>query len=134
MRGDNLEIFTALISRPHEVESRIWWKPIDRVNLRSQLLYHDYREFNLMRANNYYLYDMNKVHKLDYNNKNPELKNIYRSYNAVTIFLEGKNLDLILMEFKDSHTRIIQTLKEGMLIENNASMEHICLLLKAMII
>lgn len=25
-KKDNLEVFVNLISRPHEVESRIWWK------------------------------------------------------------------------------------------------------------
>lgn len=25
-KKDNLEVFVSLISRPHEVESRIWWK------------------------------------------------------------------------------------------------------------
>ena len=134
MRSDNLEIFISLISRPHEVESRIWWKPVMRIDIKSPLLYLDYREFNLMRANNYYLYDMNKIKKLDYCNKNPELKNIYRSYNAVTIMLEAKNLENVLASVKDSHRRLIEALKESMIIENNACMEHVCLLLKTLLI
>jgi hypothetical protein len=31
-KKDNLEIFTSLISRPHEVESRIWVSPILHFN------------------------------------------------------------------------------------------------------
>lgn len=27
-KKDNLEVFVSLIARPHEVESRVWWKPV----------------------------------------------------------------------------------------------------------
>jgi hypothetical protein len=46
-KKDNLEIFVSLISRPHEVESRIWWKQIQRLKLESREIFEDYREYNL---------------------------------------------------------------------------------------
>lgn len=35
-KKDNLEIFVSLIAKPHEVESRIWWKQNKIVDLDSR--------------------------------------------------------------------------------------------------
>lgn len=82
-KKDNLEIFVSLIAKPHEVESRIWWKPTKRIDLDNRQILEDYREFNLRNSNTYYLYDHSKSNKIEYINKNNELKNIYRSFVAL---------------------------------------------------
>jgi len=133
-KSDNLEIFTSLVSRPHEVESRVWWKPIKRIPMKDRRIFEDYREYNLVKHNNYYLYDYNKLHKMDYTNKNPELKNVYRSFNALSIFLTGSNLEIILDSFKDAHSRILLTLRDALEPKNNASLEHLCLFLRTLIV
>lgn len=159
-KKDNLEVFVSLISRPHEVESRIWWKQTPRIPLEggstqsagiystssttqssnpggyigcSKEIFEDYREFNLKRENNYYLYDHKSLHKIDYINKNAELKNIYRSYNALQIFLAKDNLAIIIDHFEGALEKIILTLKDGFDLKNNANLEHVLILMKAII-
>lgn len=46
-KKDNLEVFISLIAKPHEVESRVWWKPVQRLNMDAKELFEDFREFNL---------------------------------------------------------------------------------------
>ena len=159
-KKDNLEVFVSLISRPHEVESRIWWKQTPRIPLEiastqsagiystgsttqssnpggyigcSKEIFEDYREFNLKREYNYYLYDHKSLHKIDYINKNAELKNIYRSYNALQIFLAKDNLAIIIDHFEGALEKIILTLKDGFDLKNNANLEHVLILMKAII-
>lgn len=91
-QSDNLEIFISLISKPHEVESRVWWNELSRIDMKDRLIYENYREYNLRRTNNYYYYDARKLHKMEYINKNPEIKNIFRAFNTLKICLTGKNL------------------------------------------
>ena len=55
-------------------------------------IFEDYREYNLKNQNNYYLYDSNKMTKIDYINKNPDIKDIYRSYLALNILTYHDNL------------------------------------------
>eukprot|EP00347_Sterkiella_histriomuscorum_P002617 403367450 len=132
-KKDNLEVFVSLISRPHEVESRIWWKQTQRISLEDKQIFEDYREFNLKNQNNYYLYDNKSLNKIDYINKNAELKNIYRSFNALQIFLAKDNLEIILERFEGSFEKIILTLKDGLDIKNNANIEHVLMLMRALI-
>jgi hypothetical protein len=75
----------------------------------------------MKNQNNYYLYDHSKFNKLDYINKNSELKNIYRSYCALEIFLAKDNLELILDRFEGSLAKIIDTLKDAFDLKNNAN-------------
>ena len=133
-KKDNLEVFVTQISKPHEVDSRIWWKQSSRIDLDSKQIFEDYREFNLANANNYYLYDHLKMNKIDYINKNNELKNVYRSFVALQIFLAKDNLDLILDYFDTSLQRIITQLKDAFDPRNNACLEHVMTLIKALII
>ena len=80
----------------------VQWKPSVKINVESKSVFENYREYNLKKANNYYLYEVNKMNKIDYINKNTELKNIYRSYVALCIFLAKDNLDLILDVYESS--------------------------------
>jgi hypothetical protein len=130
---DNLEIFISLISRPHEVESRIWWNDTYRIDMKDKLLFENYREFNLRNSNNYYLYDIHKVHKLDYVNKNAEIKNIYRAYNALQICLTNKNIHLIL-DIPGAFDRVMTTIIDGLHPKNNASIEHCTTFIKAVLV
>ncbi|CDW82096.1 UNKNOWN [Stylonychia lemnae] len=132
-KKDNLEVFVSLISRPHEVESRIWWKPSQRISLDSREIFDDYREFNLRNQNNYYLYDHKSLNKIDYINKNSELKNIYRSFNALQIFLAKDNLEIILDRFEGSLEKIILSLKDAFDPKSNANIEHCLILMRALI-
>ena len=132
-KKDNLEVFVSLIARPHEVESRVWWKPVQRLNLEALEIFEDFREFNLKNANNYFLYDSRSLNKLEYINKNAELKNVYRSYNALMIILAKDNLELILNRFEGSLEKIVITLRDAFEVKNNANIEHALILLRALI-
>jgi hypothetical protein len=80
------------------------------------------------------LYDASKLGKIDYVNKNAEIKNIYRSYNAVMILTAKDNLELLLEMFVDSLERIVYVLKDAFDVKNNACMEHFMMILKALIV
>lgn len=71
---------------------------------------------------------------MDYINKNPELKNIYRSFNAFYILTAKNNLEIILEFFSGSLERILNVLKDAFEVKNNACMEHFILFLKALIV
>lgn len=47
IKKDNLEVFISLIAKPHEVESRIWWKQTQRISMDAREIFDDFREFNL---------------------------------------------------------------------------------------
>ena len=79
------------------------------------------------------MYEGSKFNKIDYINKNTELKNIYRSYIALNIFLAKDNLDLILDIYENSHVRILGILKEAFTEKNNANLEHVMILITALI-
>lgn len=79
------------------------------------------------------MYDYRSLNKLEYINKNAELKNIYRSYNALMIMLAKDNLDLILTRFEGSLEKIVLTLKDAFDIKSNANIEHAMILLRALI-
>ena len=80
------------------------------------------------------MYDPQKLNKLEYINKNPEIKNIYRSYNAFNILASNDNLLLILNFFEDALERIIHSLKDALEYKSNASLSHFSLLLRALIV
>ena len=103
------------------------------MNLEDRGIFEDFREYNLRKENNYYLYDHSKYGKLDYINKNQELKNIFRSYLALQIFLAKDNLDFILGRFENSLCKVINTVKDAFDTKNNACIEHAVILLKALI-
>ena len=73
------------------------------------------------------------MNKIDYFNKNPELKNIYRSYNALQIFLAKDNLQIILDRFDGSLDKIITVLRDGFDSKNNCNLEHVMILIRALI-
>ena len=73
------------------------------------------------------------MNKIDYINKNSELKNIYRSYNALQIFLAKDNLQIILDRFEGSLEKIITVLRDGYDPKNNCNLEHVMILTKALI-
>lgn len=72
--------------------------------------------------------------KMDYINKNVELKNIYRSFNALHIFLARDNLEIIMSRFDSALDRIVLTLKDAFEVKNNACIEHAITLIQALII
>lgn len=73
------------------------------------------------------------MNKIDYVNKNTDLKNIYRSYNALQIFLAKDNLNIILDRFEGSLEKIVVVLKDAFDVKNNANIEHAIILLRALI-
>ena len=124
-KKENLEIFVSLVGRPHDVDSRVSWKPLGRINMHDETIFSNYKDFNLM--------EKKKFTQLVYINKHFELKNIYRSYAALRILLYKHNLNLILETVPEAFSRIVVQLKEAFYTKNNACPSHAVILLKALL-
>lgn len=59
---DNLDILISLISRPHDVDSRIMWKPNPKIApLSTAPIFDNYIEYNLVVTKKQYVYDFTRL-------------------------------------------------------------------------
>jgi len=130
LKKENFETFFKLISFPHEYNSKQRWISYPQINIYSKLCMTNFFTNAFSKSKDYdssiNIFDIESINKIS------SLKNIYRSYAALTILLQESNMDMLIKKYDDEilFSTALSSASLGLIVDNRANLDHVTTLFK----